>query len=58
MPKSSERPQRKITAESYQTEAANEPVRDWLKMLPKDDRQEIGRDIRKTEYGWPLGMPT
>jgi hypothetical protein len=26
--------------------------------LTREDRQEIGRDIRKTEYGWPLGMPT
>jgi phage-related protein len=33
-------------------------VREWLKTLTKDDRQEIGKDIRKTEYGWPLGMPT
>jgi phage-related protein len=52
------RPQRKIAAEFYQTEAANEPVREWLKALSKEDRQEIGRDIRKTEYGWPIGMPT
>jgi phage-related protein len=58
MPKPPERPERKITAEFYQTEAANEPVRDWLKGLTKEDRQEIGRDIRKTEYGWPVGMPT
>jgi phage-related protein len=57
MPKPPERPQRKITAEFYQTEARNEPVREWLKTLTKDDRQEIGKDIRKAEYGWPLGMP-
>jgi phage-related protein len=52
------RPQRRIAAEFYQTEAENEPVREWLKALSKEDRQEIGRDIRKTEYGWPIGMPT
>ncbi len=57
MPKSSQ-PRRRITAEFYQTEARNEPVREWLKTLTREDRQEIGKDIRKTEYGWPLGMPT
>ena len=52
------RPQRKITAEFYKSEAGNEPVREWLKTLPKEDRQEIAKDIRTAEYGWPLGMPT
>jgi phage-related protein len=58
MPSTPKRPRRKIAAEFYQTEAENEPVREWLKTLSREDRQEIGRDIRKTEYGWPLGMPT
>jgi phage-related protein len=52
------RPKRTITAEFYRTEAGNEPVRKWLLTLSKSERQEIGRDIRKTEYGWPIGMPT
>jgi phage-related protein len=33
-------------------------VREWLKRLRKDERQAIAKDIRTTEYGWPLGMPT
>lgn len=53
-----DRPQRKITAEFYRTEAGNEPVRSWLKTLTREERQEIGKDVRKTEYGWPIGMPT
>lgn len=53
-----QKPGRKITAEFYRTEAGTEPVRIWLKTLPLDDRQQIGRDVRKTEYGWPIGMPT
>ena len=57
MPKPPERPRRRIAAEFYQTEVENEPVRDWLKTLSKVERQEIARDVRKTEYGWPLGMP-
>ena len=42
----------------YQTEASNEPVRDWLKDLNKDDRIAIGSDIKTVEFGWPIGMPT
>ena len=53
-----DQPRRKITAEFYRTETGAEPVRAWLSTLPRSNRQEIGRDIRKTEYGWPLGMPT
>ena len=52
------RPQRRITAEFYRSEAGNEPVREWLKTLTKDERQTIAKDIRRAEYGWPLGMPT
>ena len=42
----------------YQTEAGNEPVRDWLKDLGKDGRIAIGSDIKTVEFGWPIGMPT
>jgi phage-related protein len=52
------RPQRLVTAEFYRTESGNEPVREWLKTLTPLDRQVIGKDVRKVEYGWPLGMPT
>lgn len=52
------RQQRRIVAEFYRTEAGREPVREWLKGLAKDERQAIAKDIRKAEYGWPLGMPT
>lgn len=41
----------------YKTEAGNEPVREWLKSLPRDDRRAIGEDIKIAQYGWPLGMP-
>lgn len=52
------RPQKRVTAEFYRTEFGNEPVREWLKTLSREDRQEIGVDVRKTENGWPIGMPT
>lgn len=35
----------------------SQPVRDWLKRLPRDERLEIGGDIQAVQFGWPLGMP-
>ena len=41
----------------YKTTAGNEPVREWLKALPRQDRKIIGDDLKTAQYGWPLGMP-
>lgn len=41
----------------YRSAAGNEPVRDWLKTLPPDERKIIGDDLKTAQYGWPLGMP-
>jgi phage-related protein len=41
----------------YRSEAGNEPVREWLKELPRADKQQIGEDIKTAQLGWPLGMP-
>ena len=41
----------------YRTAGGNEPVREWLKALPPDDRKVIGHDLKTAQYGWPLGMP-
>jgi len=42
----------------YRTAAAgNEPVREWLKALPAEERKTIGDDLKTAQYGWPLGMP-
>lgn len=41
----------------YRTEAGNEPVRQWLKDLKREDRKAIGQDVKTAQYGWPLGMP-
>ena len=41
----------------YRSENGNEPVRDWLKELRKEDRRTIGEDIKTAQFGWPLGMP-
>ncbi|TFY91032.1 type II toxin-antitoxin system RelE/ParE family toxin [Pseudomonas nabeulensis] len=41
----------------YRTETGNEPVREWLMDLPREDRKLIGIDIKSVQFGWPYGMP-
>ena len=41
----------------YRTAAGNEPVRTWLKAMNRDDRLEIGADLQRVQYRWPVGMP-
>jgi len=46
-----------LSVRFYATAAGNEPVREWLLDLTRDDRRTVGRDIKTAQYGWPLGMP-
>ena len=41
----------------FRTASGNEPVREWLKSLPREERRIIGEDIKTVQFGWPLGMP-
>ena len=41
----------------FRTEAGREPVREWLKALPREARKTIGEEIKTVQFGWPLGMP-
>ena len=41
----------------FKTEAGHEPVREWLKSLPKDECKAVGVDILKVQYAWPVGRP-
>ena len=41
----------------YRTSGGVEPVRDWLRGLPVDDRRKIGFDLAAVQVGWPVGMP-
>jgi phage-related protein len=47
----------KIPLVFYRTAAGNEPVRDWLKAMNRIDRLEIGADLQRVQYRWPVGMP-
>ena len=40
-----------------QAASGSEPVRDWLKGLPTEEKKAIGEDIKAVQYGWPLGLP-
>ena len=50
-------PPRAIPVYFYRTAPGGEPVRDWLRELPTEDRQRIGRALALVQYGWPVGMP-
>ena len=41
----------------FRTASGNEPVREWLKSLPREERRIVGEDIKTVQFGWPLGMP-
>ena len=47
----------KIELRFYRNRAGKEPVREWLKELNRDDRLEIGQDLQRVQYRWPIGMP-
>lgn len=41
----------------YRTADGGEPLRDWLRTLPVEDRRKIGHDLTTVQFGWPVGMP-
>jgi len=48
---------RKTPLVFYRTAGGGEPVREWLKTLPPDDRREVGLDLMRAQWRWPVGMP-
>ena len=47
----------KIELVFYQTVAGNVPARDWLLGLTNANRREIGQDLQRIQFRWPIGMP-
>lgn len=41
----------------WRSASGQEPVREWLNELPREDQKTIGRDIAKVQFGWPIGLP-
>ena len=48
---------KRLPARFYRNANGREPVREWLKELPPEDRRIIGEDIKDVEFAWPLGLP-
>ena len=49
--------QKAVVARFYRSASGREPVREWLRGLPREDRKLIGGDIMSVEFGWPCGPP-
>ena len=49
--------ERPLNVVFFKAEAGNEPVREWLKELSKEDCKIIGTDILTVQYAWPVGKP-
>lgn len=47
----------KFSAIFYRSRSGSEPVRNWLKDLPKAERKVIGVDIAYVQFKWPIGKP-
>ena len=45
----------KIPLIFFRTLAGSEPVREWLKQLPEEERQAIGKDLLRAQWRWPVG---
>ena len=41
----------------FKTETGNEPAREWLKSLPREERHSIGEDLLTVQHAWPVGKP-
>lgn len=41
----------------YMSENDTEPVREWLKSLPKVVRHKVGTDVDAVQRRWPVGPP-
>lgn len=41
----------------YETAGGNEVVIDFLRALPKADRDKVGADLKELQIGFPMGMP-
>jgi phage-related protein len=41
----------------YRTEAGGEPAREWLRAQEAEVRQQIGADIMKVQWRWPVSKP-
>src|SRR5438477_12256864 len=41
----------------FATKSGNQPARDFVRNLDKEDRSIVGRDLAIVQFGFPIGMP-
>jgi phage-related protein len=41
----------------FETESSRQPVKEFILELTKEDRKELGADIRSVQMGFPMGLP-
>lgn len=49
--------ERPLAVVFFRTDTGAEPVREWLRSLPKEERQAIGEDILTAQFASPVGRP-
>ncbi len=47
----------KIPLRFYRTKSGNEPVREWLLGMEVSERHQVGQDLMRVQWQWPVGMP-
>ena len=47
----------KIPLVFFRTPSGTEPVREWLKQLPRGERHAVGLNLLRAQWRWPAGMP-
>ncbi len=52
-----DKPEPILSVSFFKTETGREPVREWLRALPREQRRIIGENNKTVQFGWPLGMP-
>lgn len=53
----SDKPKRRLEVRFFVSESGVEPVREWLRALSKAAKTEIGADIQRVQWRWPVSMP-
>lgn len=48
---------KRLPLQFWRSSAGREPTRDWFRQLDRDDRAVVGDDLRRIQFGWPVGMP-
>ena len=49
--------ERPLNVVFFKTDVGNEPAREWLKNLPREERHSVGEDLLTVQHAWPVGKP-